>query len=527
MVFVVPFVPAQTASADPPGDWTQFLRDNLQRWDPFETVLRVDNVGSLQLKWTQTAKSAAAFYTDPVVASGVVYVGGGPDSQLHAIDASTGQQIWSYKAKFAVPTTPAVVNGVIYLGTQDGFLYAVNAHTGVTLWRFNGGDTPSADITVFNGVVYFGVGDATGGTVYAVNANSGEMLWNYPAGITSAPAVANGVVYVPVLGVTGGGGGLIALNAHTGDLIWNYFVGGMAGQGVLGSPAVVNGVVYFSALDSTGTGRVYAIAASSGKTLWAFTSGSGARSSTPAVANGVVYVGSDDGNVYGLSAMNGHQLWDFTASGQLFHAPAVANGVVYVAGLTPTPPGAGTFYALNATTGAKLWNSSVGSHVGSPIVSNGTVYVTNTDVSSTNTNTSHVRAFSIGADLFLRVMPSPTTIHQDDLLTYSFPVWNLGPTNADFEVLTTEVPPGTTFDHIRISGTPGLGTCFTPQFGGTGIIVCHQNGSMAANATWTVRVTVRVIVPSGATITEKAVVLADTLDPNVANNAVTLSTKVH
>ena len=34
-----------------PADWTQFLRDNMQRWNPYETVLGVNNVGSLRLKW--------------------------------------------------------------------------------------------------------------------------------------------------------------------------------------------------------------------------------------------------------------------------------------------------------------------------------------------------------------------------------------------------------------------------------------------------------------------------------------------
>ena len=63
------------------------------------------------------------------------------------------------------------------------------------------------------------------------------------------------------------------------------------------------------------------------------------------------------------------------------------------------------------------------------------------------------------ADLFLRIRPTSTTVHQGDLLTYAFPVWNLGPDNADYEVLNTQVPEGTTFDYIRISGTPGLGTC--------------------------------------------------------------------
>ena len=51
--------------------------------------------------------------------------------------------------------------------------------------------------------------------------------------------------------------------------------------------------------------------------------------SSPAVANGVVYVGSDDGNVYALNAATGAKLWSY-ATGKLESSPAVANGVVYV-----------------------------------------------------------------------------------------------------------------------------------------------------------------------------------------------------
>jgi uncharacterized repeat protein (TIGR01451 family) len=128
------------------------------------------------------------------------------------------------------------------------------------------------------------------------------------------------------------------------------------------------------------------------------------------------------------------------------------------------------------------------------------------------------------ADLSLRIQPTPTTVHQGDLITYTFPVWNLGPDNADHEVLTTQVPAGTTFDYIRISGTPGLGTCTTPPYQGTGQIICHENGSMAPNTTWTVRMTVKVTAPSGTVITENAATMADTPDPNLANNTATVST---
>ena len=140
--------------------------------------------------------------------------------------------------------------------------------------------------------------------------------------------------------------------------------------------------------------------------------------------------------------------------------------------------------------------------------------------------TLYTGAPSLSADLFLRVQPSATTVHQGDLLTYAIPVWNLGPNNADFEVLNTQVPEGTIFDYVRISGTPGLGTCTTPRYEGTGQIVCHENASMAPNTTWTVRLTVKVTAGAGTVITENAATMANTPDPNLANNTATVNVTV-
>jgi hypothetical protein len=137
-------------------------------------------------------------------------------------------------------------------------------------------------------------------------------------------------------------------------------------------------------------------------------------------------------------------------------------------------------------------------------------------------------SFTLGsADLFLRIRPSATTVHQGDLLTFAFPVWNLGPDVAEGEVLSNlQVPAGTTFDYLRISGTPGLGTCTHPPYGGTGQIICHEGDGMAPNTTWTVRLTVKVTAPAGTVITESAATLADTPDPNLANNTATVSVNV-
>ena len=130
------------------------------------------------------------------------------------------------------------------------------------------------------------------------------------------------------------------------------------------------------------------------------------------------------------------------------------------------------------------------------------------------------------ADLLLRLYASPTSVKQGDLLTFTFPVWNRGPNVAYLEELKTQVPEGTTFDYIRISGTPGLGTCTTPRYGGTGPITCYENSAMAPNTTWTLRLTVKVTAPSGSVITETGSATEVTPDPNPADATATVSTAV-
>ena len=68
--------------------------------------------------------------------------------------------------------------------------------------------------------------------------------------------------------------------------------------------------------------------------------------SSPAVANGVMYVGSDDHKVYALDAATGATKWTITTGDSVRSSPAVSNGVMYVGS------GDHKVYALDAATGA-------------------------------------------------------------------------------------------------------------------------------------------------------------------------------
>jgi len=140
---------------------------------------------------------------------------------------------------------------------------------------------------------------------------------------------------------------------NVGNLVskWSYTTLGS----VYSEPAIANGMVYVGSQDH----NVYALNADTGAKVWSYTTG-GAVESSPAVANGVVYVGSEDFKVYALNAHTGNKLWSYTTGNHLVSrlvppngvvsSPAVANGVVYVASEDQN------VYALNAHTGAKLWS---------------------------------------------------------------------------------------------------------------------------------------------------------------------------
>jgi uncharacterized repeat protein (TIGR01451 family) len=496
---------AQTSGTDTSPDWTQFHRNNMQRWNPYETVLSVSSLAGSEIipKWDiNLGGSQSPVTSSPTVVNGVVYISSA-DGSFYALNANSGLQIWRNFDSGGGASTPAVANGVVYVGSSTGKVYALNATNGSVLWSYTAAANAvvSSSPAVENGLVYVGVEDNEG-HIDALDAKTGTLLWSYSTGaqVKSSPAVANGVVYV------GSGNGYVyALNASTGAVLWSYNTGGF----VESSPAVANGVVYIG----SESGSVYALNGSTGALLWKHSTGAIGLSS-PAVANGMIYIGLVSGKMIALDAGTGSEKWSYTTAGQINSSPAVANGVVYV--------GSDDLYALNASTGGLVFSLfSAYNWDSSPTVVNGVIYA-----SSATSGATFLEADSVGADLYLRIQPSSTVVQQGQLLTYTFPVWNLGPGDAGYEVLNTQVPAGTTFDYIRISGTPGLGTCTTPSYGGTGQIVCHENSYMARNATWTVRLTVKVTAPSGTVITESGTTTEDTIDPNPANNTATVSVNV-
>ena len=61
-------------------NWSQFHRQNMQRWNPYETVLNVNNVGNLALLWSYTTGGAGTVYPRAVPGAGTWMALGGTSS---------------------------------------------------------------------------------------------------------------------------------------------------------------------------------------------------------------------------------------------------------------------------------------------------------------------------------------------------------------------------------------------------------------------------------------------------------------
>jgi outer membrane protein assembly factor BamB len=377
------------------------------------------------------AKTGEALWTTltkgPMIFSGSYYQGrflrgGTDDNTLYCFNTTTGEILWTYTPDTDgyFTTGSAVAYGMVYELNKDGYLYALDIETGNPVWKYKGPDDtllwPGMP-TVADGKIYATTGQVAqyGGQVgtsefACLDAYTGRLIWKLPlealapresvavaygrlylipGNVTTAVDAISGSEYTTMNQVWAIGASSIPVSswpmwrhdpAHSSTapegpsnltLAWKFETNGA----VISSPSVADGIVYVGSQDK----NIYALGAWSGNLIWNFTT-QGAIESSPAVANGKVYTGGDDGYVYCLDAYKGTLLWKTFVHGDLPYtygslvlksSPAVVGNRVYIGSLD------GYLYALDANNGNIAWKTKTEGPIGSsPAVADGAVYFT-------------------------------------------------------------------------------------------------------------------------------------------------------
>jgi outer membrane protein assembly factor BamB len=140
-----------------------------------------------------------------------------------------------------------------------------------------------------------------------------------------------------------------------------------AGDAVEGAPAVANGVVYVGSMDK----HLHALDLASGKPKWK--TKLGPINASPAVKGDKVFVGDYDGKFYCLAAADGKVLWAFETGGEI-HAGCNFHGDNILIGSHDS-----TLYCLDPA-GKKLWEVKTDGPVnGAPVVVGDTTFVAGCD----------------------------------------------------------------------------------------------------------------------------------------------------
>jgi polyvinyl alcohol dehydrogenase (cytochrome) len=371
--------PADATDGGPPflaGDWSSWSRDlNGTRFAANETAVTPNTVGQLTVKWAYTFPRIQGVFpgSQPAIVNGVLYVGS-PDAKLLALDAVTGATRWSFDlTTVSGPWTPAspnpvrdgpaVFGGTVYFGDSRGYLYAVNQFTGQLRWATHL-DTVNPDVQITGSPVVYG------GRVFVGVSNKEAGYQNFNLNYPCCTAR----------------GQVVALNASTGEVIWRHYtvpaaqpVGTWPSGATMYAPSGVS-VWSTPAIDPVsrtlfvGTGQNYTGATSEADNVVALSIDTGAvrwqHQTQPDTYTSICDNPPDPGYCPGAATGTAHD-WDFSASPNLF--PVGGRTVVGIGDK------AGVYRAFDAETGQLLWTQHLSPNPSAPGGSAGIMWGTSYD----------------------------------------------------------------------------------------------------------------------------------------------------
>jgi eukaryotic-like serine/threonine-protein kinase len=227
-------------------------------------------------KWEFEGDDIYPWQASATLVGGILYGsqrGTGPNVGIFGLDATTGARKWKAAKTHITESSPAIVNEVLYAGSEYEGLNAFDLKTGAVKWSFSEVSTAISSPAVSHGIVYIG---SLNNKLYAVDASSGVKKWDFltenNTTAYSSPFVSNGIVYI------GGGSRLYALDAASGTKKWDV----QPEQNTL----IYSGALVANSLVYIGIGKkMYAFDAATGTKKWEFLTSRTIEQSSPCVVD--------------------------------------------------------------------------------------------------------------------------------------------------------------------------------------------------------------------------------------------------
>ena len=256
-------------------------------------------------RWFRGLPDSHGVFGPPAVGEKLVYFADrgnreGEESSLLALDRATGARQWEKTVGEgkALVGGPALGDGLVIVGSEDGIVYAFQQEDGAATWHFQTGGRVWSTPTVANGRVYFGSMDGNLYAVTTIGETEGKKVWSYDTGaaVISQPLVLDDMIVFGALNKK-----FYGLDLE-GNLLWSFL-----GDDWFWAAAVGSGDAIYA---STMSGRVYALDRQ-GNELWPrpFNAGSPIVS-RPVLLDKRLVVGTDEGRLFLLDSTDGTNVHD-------------------------------------------------------------------------------------------------------------------------------------------------------------------------------------------------------------------------
>ena len=311
---------------------------------------------------------------------------------------------WAWEGGEAFDSSPAIVDGVVYVGTATGELIAVGLADGKLRWRYKAGEAiGESSPAVANGRVF--IGDLIG-VVHAVNVADGKPIWTFKtqSEIKSSPVVVGDVVlmgsYDGKLYGLDAADRQAAVGVHDRELRARHAVRRRTASRT--SPAATKCFTPSTSRPARSGSRRRRPRTPARRSRSSTTSPTSARSTTrcsrsicsrarccgatsiPIASfrsirrrrsiDGTVVLGGRDRMVHALDAKTGKARWTYMTRARIDSSPAIAGGRVYVGSND------GRFYALDLASGKVVWQHDEGAALtASPALANGRIVIGSTE----------------------------------------------------------------------------------------------------------------------------------------------------
>ena len=318
-----------------------------------------DVVAPFDTLWQLESSGGREFFSSPALVDGTLYLGCN-DGRIRAVDASSGSVLWSYSTVCGICGEPAVDSAAVYFGGQDGYIYSLDRSSGSRNWSSGIGYHVFCDTGIMCDSLI--ISGNSMGKVCALDSRSGEPVWDAELG-----GIILGPVIIDTLAVFTTESGVTAVLDSNGRVRWDRSDGRQASPPSADSTAVFVG---FSG------GMVRKFDLDTGDLVWEtdVVSGSGrCVLARPVVTGSRVLVGTNDGQLVCLDRQGGGVLWAQQFDNWLQLSPAVGQDLVYLACDDQR------LHILELETGEKVDSLEMGGYSGTaPLLWEGTLFYGNT-----------------------------------------------------------------------------------------------------------------------------------------------------